>query len=1336
MKRLFSIIVPVLLCALNVQAQSVFRHITDEDGLSSNHVRSLMQDSYGFIWAGTDQGLNRYDGRHFEIFEFPEDWSGATLLSLLEDGRSILLGTDKGVFRFCYEQEEITPFCFTASEDDEEPAAEVTSITRDKDGNIWVSTRGQGVFRYNSKTDILKRFSFPECNGNIASVYVDNSNQVWAVTNWGQPVLSRLNKSKDAFEAFPLHSSGVRMTEGGLVLLEDSSQRFWMGTWSSGLYEIDRGTGYVTRHLASSKSQPGINHIHSLIENRPGQIAIASDDGILLYNPETKVTDFYTEGISEVFGLSNRFVYPLLKDREGGFWAGTYYGGINYQSPFAGQFAGYTRSRFSDNTVGGKVISRFCEDENRNIWMASDDGGLSCFNPKTGRFRNYTTSNSGLSYDNVHALCMDGKDLWIGTYTGGVNVLDTRTGKFRRYVPEEGNERTLDGTSSYAIFKDTDGCIWVATMEGINLYDRNTDSFTRIRKTSHHVIDIDQDNHGNIWFSSLGGGILKYDVKRQEWTEYKHSAGSDGLPSDYINCCMIDSHDVVWFGTKSGLCRYDPENDGFVPFVFAASISEICGLVEDQNVLWITTRHGLVKYDSDEGLQVFSTSDGLRSNQFINNSIFKASDGCIYIGTTNGFNTFHPYQIRTNRSVPSVAVISLTVDNAQVRPDGDILKGSLTSDDVRVELSHHHNAMTVQYAALSYCVPEKNQYAYMLEGFDRDWNYVGNITRATYTNLPAGTYTFKVKGTNNDAVWSEQPVEMEIIVHPHPLLSTSFKILYVFLAVLLLLLVFFLVVRYNDKKHEIQMEELKDRKEKEVYEAKIKFFTMIAHEIRTPVSLIIGPLENIIRKSSQLPDKIKGDLQTMDRNSQRLLYLVNQLLDFRKVEQDAMVMHFVSQPVIPLLHAVCERFEPTITQNGVRFEVDYPSTDFDVCVDSEALTKLISNLLTNASKYTKDYVRLSCSVCPDDKDMFCVTVYDNGCGISQEEQTKIFLPFYQTMENKPGTGIGLSLVKSIAELHGGSISVQSETGKFSSFTARLPIRHEADDSVVEEVEKMEKKAPGQLSLEDILKSDVVELQPEYKPVILVVDDNEEIVHFLSDTLSDRYNTLSAYNGHEALDYLESHPDTALIIADWMMPGMDGIELCRQVRANMHTSHIPFILLTAKTDDPSKIVGMDCGADVYIEKPFSVEYLEACIRNQVTMRAMLRQRYSSLPLTPLTDVANTNVDNRFLQTMTNLIEAHLSDSNLSVDFLTEQMGVSRSSFYNKIKSLTNSTPNELIQLMRLKKAAQLLMEHKYRINEICYMVGFNNPSYFSKCFYKQFGMKPGEFASKSNDLSID
>ena len=1327
-KMVAAILVMAALNIMNVKADSAlafFRHMTVEEGLSSNQVRSIMQDEEGFVWVGTDHGLNRYDGRSFKCYHLPDQWKYSTLMVLFENEGVIWVGTDKGLFFFDKYTEVIT-LADIRTENGVCVTGEVNSICRDKDGDIWISTFGQGLFRYDEVEDVLKHYPFDAVSGRLSTVYVDRANQVWALTNWGSPALSKLNKATDAFESFLLNFNGRRFSGGGLVLFEDSNQRFWLGSWGGGLYEIDRMSGNVTMTLGVSlENGAGLNHIHSIVEYEPGLLLIGSDDGLLMYDTHTKEYWNHTEDVMYASGLSSRFVYPMMKDREGSLWVGTFYGGINYHSVFSNLFDRHTFSPYANDSICGKIIGGFCEDGNRNIWVASDDGGLSCYDVRTGKYRNYTNipGENSLSYDNVHALCMDGDDLWIGTYTGGVNVLDTRTGQFRLYLPVEGDPSSIDGTSSYAIFKDRDGRIWVSTMNGINLYDREEDKFVRMKYIPSQIADIDQDRSGAMWFSTQGGGLVKYHEGTDTWTVYRASGEYGSLPGDYVNCGFLDSKGRMWFGTNSGLCRYNKEEGNFERIETGEDLSNICGIVEDKNVLWITTNHGLLRYEVGGSMHLFSTSNGLCSNQFIANSIFKASDGKIYAGTTNGFNSFYPYQIKTNQVEPQVEVISVEVDNAPVAP-------AYAEDGSRkIVLDHKDKSITLHYASLSFCIPQKNQYAYKLEGFDKEWNNVGNISHATYTNLPAGNYVFLVKGTNNDGLWCSEPERFEIQVRPHPLLSASFKVLYCILLVLLLFFIIAMVLRFNDKKHEKEMDKLEERKEQEVYEAKINFFTTIAHEIRTPLSLIIGPLENALKKADKMPEPVREDLKTVERNSQRLLYLVNQLLDFRKVEQDSMVMRYVNQPIEPLICSVCERFSPTINYNGSQLQISYPPKPLSVSVDGEALIKLISNLLSNACKYTKDLVKISCHLDPKDENWFIISVYDNGCGISHAEQSKIFLPFYQTLENKPGTGIGLSLVRSIAELHGGSIHVKSELGSFSEFIVRLPVYH--DEPVQESAVSGEADLKS-MSLDDILNMDVVAGMQDDKPIILVVDDNEEIVNFLSDILSGQYSVITACNGVEAWDKVLENPDLSLIIADWMMPELDGIGLCRRLRENLQTSHIPFVLLTAKTDDASKVAGMDCGADAYIEKPFSVQYLEACLKNLIAMREALRRRYTSSPLTSLTTVANNSMDSRFLQTMTSLIEENMSDSNLSVEFLTEQMGVSRSSFYNKIKSLTDSTPNELIQLMRLKRAAQLLTEHKYRINEICYMVGFNNPSYFSKCFAKQFGMKPGEFASRSSD----
>ena len=473
-----------------------------------------------------------------------------------------------------------------------------------------------------------------------------------------------------------------------------------------------------------------------------------------------------------------------------------------------------------------------------------------------------------------------------------------------------------------------------------------------------------------------------------------------------------------------------------------------------------------------------------------------------------------------------------------------------------------------------------------------------------------------------------------------------------------------------------------------------------------------------------MPAVLRDDLNIIDRNSQRLLFLVNQLLDFRKVEQEGITMRYASQNIRQLLQAVCERFKPFITQHGAHLEVEYPDADFMAMVDSEAITKMISNLLTNASKYTKDKVILSCVVLPE-QHTFVVKVTDNGIGISKEDCKKIFNPFFQAMDNKPGTGIGLSIVKSIVEQHNGRIEVESEINKGSSFIVTLPIEQAGAAS-----QEGEAAIPCPAVPEDILSESLPVVPSKDKPLMLIVDDNQEMLNFLSSSFSAQYSILTAEDGMEALEKLKER-EVTLIVSDWMMPRMDGVEFCKALRADQSVSHIPFILLTAKTDMDSKIAGMDCGADAYIEKPFSVQYLEACIKNLLDLRSLLRQKFSKMPMIPLNSIASNSLDNKFLTRINEIIEQNFSEPELTVDFLAEQLGVSRSGLFAKIKTLANVTPNELIQIVRLKKAAILLAENRYRISEICYMVGFNNPSYFAKCFQKQFGIKPGEFASNPN-----
>ena len=1313
MKSFYCLIISlsIHLCGYAIlPTQFHFRHYNIENGVSSNNISTLFQDQKGYIWIGTENGLNRFDGNQFTLYQknnpLYSNFHANSINTICETtDKELWLGTDNGVFIYNQVKDTFTPFVKQTS-DKTSITSWITHIIQDKAGNIWIATHKQGIFLFNTQTDKLTLFEIPQNDNIVIRILNDEQNNIWLS---GPYQLCKLNKVNNTFETYAIEEKTESIYS--MALWEDSSNHIWIGTWDKGLWKLDPRTKQVEKYLTGEKGK-GILHIHSILEYSPELLLIGSVDGLTIFNPVTHESFLYDNYGDSEKSLSDKFIYPMLKDREGGVWIGTYYNGINYLPPYCGQFNGYSES--SDIPYfNSRIISRFCEDENGNIWIASDDSGLSCFNPSTMQFLDFN-GRKKLNKHNLHALCMIDKDLWIGTYGDGIQVLNAQTGKIKNYNTTNG----LDENSIYSIFKDSQGQIWTGSMNGICQYDAQKQHFTPIKHLEALIIEIVEDAKGNLWIATQGKGLFRYSPqKNKEWEKYGLEKGFNSLT---VNHLCINKDNEIWAATSEGLYLYNPLKDIFTYQPLRLPNECINAILEGEDCLWLTTAKGLVKYTpATQETQIFTKSDGLQSEAFIMASALKTRNGEFYIGSINGFNTFYPHQLKLNTQKPNVVLTSLEIFNQKIDTQKDGTLPEAIDHLKEIHLSYKDNVITLNYAALSYCTPQKNQYAYMLEGFDKGWNYVGSQHSTTYTNLPAGTYTFRVKASNNDNIWNEEGTSIRIIVHPPFYLSLPFKIGYVLLFLLALGLLLRYVIRRSEKKHAKAIDELNSKKEIEIHEAKINFFTMIAHEIRTPVSLIIGPLEKIMQ-STHIPTNERQELEIIDRNSQRLLYLVNQLLDFRKVEQKEMRMKFTSQPIKDLMQAVCERFSPTLQQNGVNFSVTYPNEHFHADVDKEALTKVLSNLLTNANKYTQSRIEVRFQEHPE-KQTFSIEVKDNGKGMNEEELKKIFKPFYQASENKPGTGIGLSIVKGIVEAHHGQIKVTSQQGHGSSFMITLPQKQENLSA-----EEEENQAGNPLP-EDIIpeQNATASMSQKVLPIMLIVDDNEDMLHFLSSHFQTSYTIVTAVDGVDALNKLKEQ-EVALIISDWMMPNMNGIDLCKAVRNNQLTSHIPFILLTAKTDTEAKITSMNCGADVYIEKPFSLQYLEACIKNLLELRLQLRQKFSQMPTVSINSIAANQNDKVFLEKMNHLIEENLNNEELSVDFLAEKLCISRSGLFVKIKGLANTTPNEMIQIIRLKKAASLLLENQYRINEVSYMVGFNNPSYFSKCFQKQFGMKPGEY----------
>lgn len=1336
------IIVFLLSCQWIYAEQFRFIHYEVENGLSSNTVRSITQDSQGFMWFGTENGLNRFDGYNFKIFKNIVGDSTSIgnnyIYSLLEDSdKTFWVGTDEGLYIY---NPELEQFKYFAVQTDEgvNIKSNITAIAEASDGDIWFATLGQGVFCYNKQTQQLKQYISVPGDGNTLSsntifyLHIDNQGSIWVAPQQNKGAISCYDRDHDRFITYQITKRNGEPCDLRIYAIEDGDENnLWIGTWNHGICRLDKKSLQMQSYLAPGTPN-GISHVHYIAEYQPGILLIGSDDGLAYFDTKTGKAEVMTATELKNSSLSNKFIYPIYKDREGGVWVGTYYGGVNYAAPIKGMINGYTHSDYS-NSVGGNIISCFCEDPDGNIWIGSDDGGLSYFNTQNKTFRNYLPdpSRNSLSYHNIHALFLDNDNLWIGTYSGNLNILNTRTGKFTQYPAGLSDKIPADMSSVYSIYKDKQSNIWLGTMQNIIRYDRKNDSFINAKETGTTTSCILQDTDHNVWFATLGKGVYCFKPGREEWKQYTFNPDDrNTLSTNQINSLCLDDKQQLWAGTDNGICRYDKTTGNFVRVPLSISQAAVTGIVFNQGYLWISTINGLISYCPDtEEQRIFFKSDGLQSDQYGVNAVLLASSGLLYLGTTNGFCELDTRTISLNAYIPPVVITNLQVFNKDVKIGNESLLPQSTTSIKEIELSYKYNVFSIEYVSLSYSVPAKNQYKYKLEGFDKDWNFVGNQRKATYTNLPAGKYKFHVMGSNNDGVWNEEATTVDIVIHP-PFWRTTFAyFLYIISVIGLICYIIYAMKLRTEKRHKARMLQLSVEKEKELHNAKINFFTLIAHEIRTPVSLIIGPLEKIMEASSTLPATIQDALKIIDRNSQRLLSLVNQLLDFRKAEQGAFVINFSEQNIYELLLNLYDRFKPMIEQKGIAFSFGMPDKEMTAIVDPEAITKVISNLLTNATKYADRKITMTCET---NSRFVVVRVSDDGRGISEQELKNIFLPFYQVAQShKPGTGLGLSLAKLLVDAHHGRIEVESGTGQGTTFIVTIPL---VQQNVVPTVAKKNNMVTActvpdeePYTAEDATRQSATS---SIRPTLLIVEDNTDMRSFLHDSFMDTYNILLAGNGQEGLEQLKKQP-ADLMISDVMMPVMDGFTFAKEVKENLSYSHIPLVLLTAKTDNISKVAGIKSGADAYIEKPFSTQVLRAQIENLLESRKKLRKKFSEMPFVPLDSVAVNKADEEFLSKINEIIEKNISNVDFSIDLLAEQLCISRSGLFAKIKTLVEMTPNELIQLVRLKKAAELLATQKYRINEICYQVGFNNPSYFSKCFQKQFGVLPKDFMNKKN-----
>lgn len=1314
---------PLLLIALIVgnlplrgQGNYSFTHINGENGLSASNVKVILQDSYGFMWFGTKNGLNRYDGTSILQLDCDDLKAGKgnhNIGALYEDkDRNLWVGTDRGIYIYNPANDVFT-FVDNRSSDGVAPENWVQEIIGDSNGNIWVLIPDQGLFRfYDEKMDYYPitdksnlKTETPTC------ICKSPQGDIWLGSSGVG--LFCYNPRTNQFEQRLTDANGQSLASMSITSICFQGDQLIIAMQDGELQKYDPRSNRISKILFTPEEQTYLRDIVCIGD----EIWVGTHHGLFIINEKKQQVEHLKEDLMRSFSLSDNTIYYIYRDHEGGMWIGTMFGGVNYLPRHQMAFEKYVPGSDA-NSLNSKRIRGLAEDANGNIWVGTENSGINILNPRTGKVRHALHSNP----KHQVTLCMKsfGGDIYTGFFKQGVDRF-TLPGEQVQNIcnPVEGTDNSV-----YSFFQDSKGQQWVGFGWGLYVKQPGEQQYKRIDNTGFDwIFDIMEARDGTIWLASMGNGIWKHDPEKNTFRNYSYVEGEpNGLTSNSISSIMQDSKGNVWFSTdRGGICRYNEKEDNFTSFGTREGLPDDVAyniLEDERGNLWFGTNKGLVRFNPADGnIRVFTTKDGLLGNQFNYHSALKASDGRFYFGGIDGLIAFDPNVEEESRDLPPIYISRFSIYNKEVTvhsPDSP-LKQCITHTD-KITLPYDQANLSFDVALLSYATTENNEYSYRMDPIDKDWIPAASSQNISYAKLPPGDYTFRVRATHNGAPGKQASRSLSIVILPPWWQSTIAYIVYVLIITLILAGWFLWYKRRKEKEMHEQQKLFAIEKEKELYESKVEFFTEIAHEIRTPLTLINSPLEAIEEIGVQ-DSRIKKYLRVMGQNTKRLLELTTQLLDFQKIGANKLTMKFESVDITAMLEEIMDRFEAAITLNKKELLRNLPEEDIWAAVDKEAITKIMSNLLNNALKYARQSILVELS---KDNESFTIRVTSDGEKISPETGCRIFEPFYQIDKKEGGSngfGIGLPLARSLAALHKGTLTLDESVGQEgNSFVLNIPLNKEGI------------QLDNQLKLEKdgiVLEEETAVSGNLRSYTLLLVEDNEAMCDFISERLRESFTVETAPNGEKALEILRSnHID--LIISDIMMPVMNGYELCRAVKSDLDLSHIPVIFLTAKNDLNSKINGLKQGAEAYVEKPFSFNYLKEQVLSLLDNRRREREAFSKRPFFTVDNMQMNKSDEEFMNKVIGIIEENITDDNFGVERMAEILCMSRSSLLRKIKTLFNLSPVDFIRLIKLKKAAELIQEGKHRIGDICYLVGINSSSYFSKIFLKQFGMTPKDF----------
>lgn len=1376
-----------------IQDKIQFKRLTRQEGFPARNISYILQDSKGFLWMATPDGLIRFDGKKQKLFRYTpsneksigsntvvfiyEDRSGilwfATpggglnkynsseenftrythnpndpasissneVFSILEDKEGIFwIGTYRGgLNKFDPKSGKFSSYKNDASNINSLSNNNVSEVYEDSKGNLWIGTRGGGLNLFDREEQKFIRFAHSETelsslsNNNVTGILEDNNGTLWISTMGGglNKLTFKSGQQNPVFEHYKKNPNNPFSLSSNEInnLYLDRDNVFWVGTWGGGLNKmVPLSKENSSVEFISYKHDPldifslTDNNVECIYEDNSGVLWIStSGAGLHIYDKNKKPFRLYVSEPSNPNSLGYTAIWSVYEDREGTRWIGLGDGGLNKMIKDTEKFIRYTHNPKNPYSISDNCVSTIYEDKFNNLWVGTWNGGLNKFNRKTGRFYKYKhdpKNPKSISDNRIFTIIEDASEnLWIGTRHGGLNKFNRNDESFTHYRHNPDDPGSLSSDYASELYCDKNGNLLIATFIGLDLFDQKNENFIHLNLSEKNypsnkdirVTAIRESKSGFLWMGIMDLGLIKYDLKEGVKKTY---TTEDGLPINYITGILEDEHENLWVSTTVGVSKFNPTTEKFRTYTY------------------------------EDGLQGMNETKP-----------FKSKTGELIFCGVMGLSIFHPDSVKDYEHIPPVYFTDFYLFNKPVPIGYDsltkrtILKKSMVECD-EIVLDYEDKIISFDFAILDFHSMFKgNRFAYIMEGFDKNWTYnetsIGLSNRhITYSNLSPGEYTLRVKAANSDHLWNEQGASIKIIILPPWYQTTLAYLIYIFLIGISVYFIWKTQIKRIKNKHEYEMSKFEAQKFHEVDELKSRFFANISHEFRTPLTLILGPAKQLSEQLKDEAAKTKADL--IHRSAKKLNRLVDELLDISKIESGEMKLKACPINLVSAVREVTLYFSSLAETKNISFKVTSKEDEIITYVDKDKFDKILTNVISNAFKFTPEGGKVEVSI-QRQKQQVEIKVTDTGMGIPPDQIDKIFDRFYQVDSSHTrsceGTGIGLSLTKELIELHKGKIEVESKEGKGSIFRLYFLLRkaHLKPEEICEEslsqsayggIYKGEGFSEDTISTEETRteRHEINLITETGKPTLLIVEDNSDIRKYITIILGNQYEIFEAIDGEEGLaKSFKIIPD--LIISDIMMPKTDGFQMCRILKTDERTSHIPIIMLTAKATMQDKVNGLELGADDYIMKPFEAEELKARINNLLEQRKRLHQHFQKYGLTDIDEKQLLPIDQKFLQNAVDVISKHISDTSFSVEVFADKLAVSRSLLTKKIEALFGDTPNDLIRRIRLNKAARLIERNTGNISEIALEVGFNNPSYFAECFKKQFGVAPSHYHNR-------